>query len=760
MKRTAILTAAVLTLSAMPLQFVKAADVPASGICGENITWEIEDGVLTLTGSGATYDYQEGARHWDRTLTADVEKVVIEEGITRIGNYCFNEFETANYVVKVELPETLVSIGEWAFYNSPDIKIDSLPDSLEYIGERAFNNTRITKAMFPPKMDWLPDGCYANTRIEEIEIPERIRKIGDGCFAACFELRSCIFPDTDIEIGSACFAGCNHLRIRLPNTMTALPDGLFRGCKYLNKVEIPPGVTEIGESCFASAGLKWVDIPAGCTKLGDACFSQTKLESVVIPDGVTELPDSCFAGCAQLKSVSFPDTVTRIGKNCFSGCDLLEDFHLPENDSYTVGYNALPKQYLGSQGDFLILHDSELYLCQMDAESVRLPEQIRKIDMMAFQDAGLIESVVINDGAETIESEAFCNCPKLRSLEIPASVTEIAKDAVMECGSFTTVYGEYYTAAHAFALQNGYEFVPLHDEPELPARVPDYEADTFSFGNNPGLFSGAYQMSDWAKAMLLDYSQRPVQTADAAARQWSGSCYGLSSVTVLTAAGILSPADLDPDADTLHDVRPTEDALSVINYYHMIQTGSVTQNIPTSVVNLAEAIRLAENYQNGGDPFVLTFRRIDSSGHAVVGYGIERGEWEWDGVTYDRRIRTWDCNYSAQTDKSQFYFDSSTLHWCIPAYGVYDSGGSDHNAILCIPNDTASLNRFPYFASVPLSGDVDVSGAVNAADAVLLARFVNEQAELTVTHRGAYNADTDADGLLTICDAAAILRMI
>lgn len=72
MKRTAILTAAVLTLSAMPLQFVKAADVPASGICGENITWEIEDGVLTLTGSGATYDYQEGARHWDRTLTADV----------------------------------------------------------------------------------------------------------------------------------------------------------------------------------------------------------------------------------------------------------------------------------------------------------------------------------------------------------------------------------------------------------------------------------------------------------------------------------------------------------------------------------------------------------------------------------------------------------------------------------------------------------------------------------------------------------------
>ena len=130
-------------------------------------------------------------------------------------------------------------------------------------------------------------------------------------------------------------------------------------------------------------------------------------------------------------------------------------------------------------------------------------------------------------------------------------------------------------------------------------------------------------------------------------------------------------------------------------------------------------------------------------------------------MTYDRRIRTWDCNYSEQADKSQFYFDSSTLHWCIPAYGVYYAGETDFNARVGVPcGDAETLNRYPYFASSPLAGDVDVSGAVNAADAVLLARFVNEQAELTVTHRGAYNADTDADGLLTICDAAAILRMI
>ena len=82
MKRTAILTAAVLTLSAMPLQFVKAADAPASGICGDNITWEIEDGVLTLTGSGETKNYAEGAAAW--MLNADeygtVRKIAVGDG--------------------------------------------------------------------------------------------------------------------------------------------------------------------------------------------------------------------------------------------------------------------------------------------------------------------------------------------------------------------------------------------------------------------------------------------------------------------------------------------------------------------------------------------------------------------------------------------------------------------------------------------------------------------------------------------------------
>ena len=77
-----VLTAGILTLSAMLLQFAEASKAEYSGTCGENITWEIKDGVLTLTGSGETKNYAEGTAAW--MLNADeygtVRKIAVGDG--------------------------------------------------------------------------------------------------------------------------------------------------------------------------------------------------------------------------------------------------------------------------------------------------------------------------------------------------------------------------------------------------------------------------------------------------------------------------------------------------------------------------------------------------------------------------------------------------------------------------------------------------------------------------------------------------------
>ncbi len=82
-----------------------------SGQCGDNLYWKYEGHTLTISGTGNMYDYNENDMPW--LLFRDTTDVVIlERGITGIGNNAFNGFVKLN---KMELPSTLTSIGANAF---------------------------------------------------------------------------------------------------------------------------------------------------------------------------------------------------------------------------------------------------------------------------------------------------------------------------------------------------------------------------------------------------------------------------------------------------------------------------------------------------------------------------------------------------------------------------------------------------------------------------------------------------------------------
>ncbi len=82
-----------------------------SGQCGENLYWKHEGHTLTISGTGNMYDYNENDMPW--LLFRDTTDVVIlERGITGIGNNAFNGFVKLG---KIEFPSTLSSIGANAF---------------------------------------------------------------------------------------------------------------------------------------------------------------------------------------------------------------------------------------------------------------------------------------------------------------------------------------------------------------------------------------------------------------------------------------------------------------------------------------------------------------------------------------------------------------------------------------------------------------------------------------------------------------------
>ena len=133
---------------------VMAADGDTSGTCGDNLTWTLADGVLTISGSGAMTDYNGSSSlpTWDDKKT-DITSVVINEGVTSIGDYAFYNYTG---LISVTIPAGMTSIGEGAFRECKKLTDITIPASVKNIGDSAFYTcsklTTVTMQGDPPNL--------------------------------------------------------------------------------------------------------------------------------------------------------------------------------------------------------------------------------------------------------------------------------------------------------------------------------------------------------------------------------------------------------------------------------------------------------------------------------------------------------------------------------------------------------------------------------------------------------------------------------
>lgn len=106
-----------------------------NGICGDNLTWTLDnEGLLTISGIGDMVDYQWEFPPW---LNADiyVKHLVVEEGVSAIGDYAFASCENLEEVI---LPKSLTSIGVGAFYFCHSLTELTIPKNVAKLGNAAF----------------------------------------------------------------------------------------------------------------------------------------------------------------------------------------------------------------------------------------------------------------------------------------------------------------------------------------------------------------------------------------------------------------------------------------------------------------------------------------------------------------------------------------------------------------------------------------------------------------------------------------------
>ena len=149
--------------------------------CGTNAYWKVENGTLTISGSGAIGNYDSAAECPWADQRASITKIVVEDGITSIGNFAF--YGMTN-LTEISLADSITSIGAYAFKNDSSLETVVLPSELTQIQESAF---------------------YGCLKISSIVIPAKVTKIGDYAFSRCSSLKDISFEGDAPEIAQYAF---------------------------------------------------------------------------------------------------------------------------------------------------------------------------------------------------------------------------------------------------------------------------------------------------------------------------------------------------------------------------------------------------------------------------------------------------------------------------------------------------------------------------------------------------------------------------
>ncbi len=356
--------------------------------------------------------------------------VEIPNSVTSIGGHAFQDCSALTSVV---IPNSVTSIGGAAFSGCSSIMSIIVKDDNPKYDSRnncnaiiqTDNNELLTgcqSTIIPNSVtsigDWAFYGCSSLT---SIEIPNSVTSIGRFAFAGCSGLTSVEIPNSVTSIGDYAFRDCSALTsVVIPNSVTTIGERAFSGCSGLTSVEIPNSVTTIGERAFSGcSGLTSVEIPNSVRSISDYAFYYcSSLTSVEIPNSVTSFGYGAFYGCSSLTSVEIPSSVMTIGDWAFYGCSSLTSVVIP-NSVTTIGERAFSN-------------------CS-GLTSVKIPNSVKYIDGYAFSDCTGLTSIEIPNSVKSIGESAFSGCSGLTSVKIPNSVTRISYNAFSGCSNLNTI---------------------------------------------------------------------------------------------------------------------------------------------------------------------------------------------------------------------------------------------------------------------------------------------------------------------------------
>ncbi len=419
--------------------------------------------------------------------------VSIPDSVTTIGPWAFSGCTS---LASVTIPASVDNIGLSAFLGCnklASISVDEGNANYSSLDDVLFNKDRTTLIEYaggksgayvvPNSVTSIGDYAFTGcTNLINVGFPSSLTQIGLAAFEGCTGLTSAIFPDSLTNIGGFTFSGCiNLINVGFPSSLTGIGNYAFSYCTGLTSVQIPDRVTFVGHGAFSrcsalsivATGNGVIEIPAAafsyCTRLTDihlgtsvtriqsgyhpneskgspgAFEGCTSLRHVTIPDAVTDIGDYAFLSCTSLTSATIGNGVTNIGNSVFFGCIGLTG----------INVHALNPAYTSIGGVLFDKAQSVVVLCPEGKTGVyTLPSQVTSIGVAAFINCTQLMGLTMADGVTSIRDFAFRGCTSLTSVTIPDNVTAVGDWAFIDCTSLRSVYFMGNAPAGDFLSQN------------------------------------------------------------------------------------------------------------------------------------------------------------------------------------------------------------------------------------------------------------------------------------------------------------------
>lgn len=409
-----------------------------------------------------------------------IESLVISSGVETIGK---EAFISCWRLRKVDLPSTITSIGDFAFYGM---------GNLATVISRISSPFVIDKSVFASSQESHYDGSGNYISDYQKSSATLYVPLNTGSSYASLEGWNMFAEIVEGELKETTYEGLNYAYVEGKGIATVIG----RENSELYKISIPStipvdnvnySVKTVASGAFRDNYIDTLIIASGIEEIGKDAFNYCwNLKKVELPSTLKIIADRAFTYCGNIKRIELPSSLDSIGNAAFYSCDNLifvvskiqtpfaintdvfvnngsksnailyvpvgtssayQQFdgwnvfsEIIEGEPKEVTYEGLTYNYFENNGTATVIGRADDNLTKISIPGV-IPidgsnYSVTTIGVGAFQNCTNIDTLVIQSGVEIISKNAFTYCHNLKSITISEGVKIIGENAFRECGTW------------------------------------------------------------------------------------------------------------------------------------------------------------------------------------------------------------------------------------------------------------------------------------------------------------------------------------